>query len=140
MPSSGLIKTITLPNGNTYDVKDSALPVVSSSDNGKVLTVSGGIWSAETPQSSMPTVLSVTAAAGSWSSATPPTQTIHVTAEDGAGNCSDEIQGIKGTARILVNTNMFVHLYRSGVLQAAAFLALIALIRYTYGVYKRTLA
>jgi hypothetical protein len=67
-------------------------------------------------------------------------QTIHVTAEDGAGNCSDEIQGIKGTARILVNTNMFVHLYRSGVLQAAAFLALIALIRYTYGVYKRTLA
>lgn len=67
-------------------------------------------------------------------------QTIRVTAEDGAGNRSEGIQGVEGACRILVNTNLFVHLYRSGVLQAAAFLALIAVIRYAYGVYKRTLA
>lgn len=67
-------------------------------------------------------------------------QTIRVTAVDGAGNRSEGIQGMEGACRILVNTNLFVHLYRSGVLQAAAFLAMIAVIRYTYGVYKRTLA
>jgi hypothetical protein len=67
-------------------------------------------------------------------------QTIRVTAEDGAGNRSEGIQGAEGACRILVSTNLFVHLYRSGVLQAAALLTLIAVIRYTYGVYKRTLA
>ena len=67
-------------------------------------------------------------------------QTIRVTAEDGAGNRSEGIQGAEGACRILVSTNLFVHLYRSGVLQAAALLTLIAVIRYAYGVYKRTLA
>jgi hypothetical protein len=72
--------------------------------------------------------------------ANPKWQTIQVEAEDGAGNRSEAIQGMEGTVRILVSTNLLVHLYRSGILQAVAFLALIAIIRVGYGVYKRTLA
>jgi hypothetical protein len=72
--------------------------------------------------------------------ANPKWQTIEVEAEDGAGNRSEVIQGIEGNVRILVSTNLLVHLYRSGILQAAAFLALIAVIRVGYGVYKHTLA
>jgi hypothetical protein len=72
--------------------------------------------------------------------ANPKWQTIQVEAEDGAGNRSEAIQGMEGTVRILVSTNLLVHLYRSGILQAVAFLAMIAIIRVGYGVYKRTLA
>jgi hypothetical protein len=72
--------------------------------------------------------------------ANPKWQTIEVEAEDGAGNRSEVIQGIEGNVRILVSTNLLVHLYLSGILQAAAFLTLIAVIRVGYGVYKHTLA
>ena len=37
-------------------------------------------------------------------------------------------------------SNLMVHLYRSGVLPAIAFLTIVLAIRYGYGVYKRTLA
>lgn len=40
------IKKITLPNSTTQDVQDARLPDVTSSDDGKVLGVSSGLWSA----------------------------------------------------------------------------------------------
>ena len=62
-------------------------------------------------------------------------QTLRAAATDGAGNRSS------GTGyRVLVSSNLMVHLYRSGVLPAAAFLGLILAIWFMYGVYKRTLA
>ena len=62
-------------------------------------------------------------------------QTLRAAATDGAGNRS------RGTGyRVLVSSNLMVHLYRSGVLPAAAFLGLILAIWFMYGVYKRTLA
>lgn len=69
-------------------------------------------------------------------------QTLCVTAIDGAGNRSSGLTGIEGEERfrVLISSNLLIHLYRSGILPAAAFLALIALIRYGYGVYKHTLA
>ena len=62
-------------------------------------------------------------------------QTMRATAADGAGNRSSE-----AAYRILVSSNMMVHLYSSGALPAAAFLGLILAIRFSYGVYKHTLA
>lgn len=62
-------------------------------------------------------------------------QTLRVAATDGAGNRSSE-----AAYRILVSSNLMVHLYRSGVLPAAAFLGLILAIWFSYGVYKHTLA
>ena len=77
-------------------------------------------------------------ASGKW-------QTISAEAVDGAGNRSSGIQGLgQGDAneddasgavneetgyRVLVTSNLLVHLYRSGLLPAAAFLALIAVVR-----------
>ena len=40
------IKKIKLPDNTTEDINDSRLPVVTTTDNGKILSVSGGIWSA----------------------------------------------------------------------------------------------
>ena len=62
-------------------------------------------------------------------------QTLRATATDGGGNRSSE-----AGYRILVSSNLMVHLYSSGVLPAAAFLGLILAIWFTYGVYKHTLA
>ena len=77
-------------------------------------------------------------ASGKW-------QTISAEAVDGAGNRSSGIQGLgQGDAneddasgavneetgyRVLVTSNLLVHLYRSGLLPAVAFLALIAVVR-----------
>ena len=63
-------------------------------------------------------------ASGKW-------QTVSAVAEDGAGNqsrglqCSNNGSEITGY-RLLVNSNILVHLYRSGILPAAALLALAA--------------
>lgn len=62
-------------------------------------------------------------------------QTMRATAADGAGNRSSE-----AAYRILVSSNLMVHLYSSGILPAAAFLGLILAIRFSYSVYKHTLA
>ena len=62
-------------------------------------------------------------------------QTLRATATDGGGNRSSE-----AGYRILVSSNLMVHLYSSGVLPAAAFLGLILAVWFTYGVYKHTLA
>ena len=68
-------------------------------------------------------------------------QTLSVTAADEAGNRSSGIEGIGEVGwRVLVSSNLMVHLYRSGVLPAIAFLTIVLAIRYGYGVYKRTLA
>jgi hypothetical protein len=78
-------------------------------------------------------------------------QTLSAEATDGAGNRSSgisgisEISGIEGMPgeagyRVLVSSNLMVHLYRSGVLPAVAFLGLILAIWFSYGVYKHTLA
>ena len=92
-------------------------------------------------------------ASGKW-------QTLTAAAVDGAGNTSEGILGLEdsgernsdagstletadaedasGTAggetgyRVLVSSNLFVHIYRSGLLPAAAFLALAAVIRIRY--------
>lgn len=93
-------------------------------------------------------------ACGKW-------QTLRAEARDGAGNCSSGILGIgtesvkengteSGTEaaadreepgyRVLVSANLMVHIYRSGALPAAAFLALISAFHYGYTVYKHTLA
>ena len=62
-------------------------------------------------------------------------QTLRATATDGAGNRSSE-----AGYRVLVSSNLMVHIYSSGVLPAVAFLGLILAIWFTYGVYKHTLA
>lgn len=92
-------------------------------------------------------------------------QTLRAVAIDGAGNRSSGLAGIedkgagdKGTGekkagdksvgesenrdgcRVLVSENLMVHLYRSGLLPAAAFLAFLSAIWFAYSVYKRTLA
>ena len=72
-------------------------------------------------------------------------QTLRAVATDGAGNRSSGIQGIGGngsaeSCRVLVTSNLIVHLYRSGILPAIAFLALLSAFRYAYGVYKHALA
>ena len=91
-------------------------------------------------------------ASGKW-------QTLRAFAVDGAGNRSVKIEGLgkteeagsgsenRGDAgpddagyRVLVNANLLVHLYRSGILPAAAFLALVWAIHFGYSVYKHTLA
>ena len=45
------IKKIKLPDNTTVDINDSRLPAVTATDNGKVLSVSGGIWSANSKPS-----------------------------------------------------------------------------------------
>ena len=45
------IKKIKLPNNTTEDINDPRLPAVTATDNGKVLSVSGGIWSANSKPS-----------------------------------------------------------------------------------------
>ena len=91
-------------------------------------------------------------ASGKW-------QTLRAFAVDGAGNRSVKIEGLGKTKetgagtekiggegtdedgyRVLVSANLMVHLYRSGILPAIAFLALVSAIHYGYTVYKRTLA
>ena len=84
-------------------------------------------------------------------------QTLRVAATDGAGNRSCGFSGISWGSglsdksrsegmsdaagyRVLVSSNLMVHLYTSGVLPAVAFLGLILAIRFSYGVYKHTLA
>ena len=78
-------------------------------------------------------------------------QTLSAEATDGAGNRSGGISGISESSgiemmpgeagyRVLVSSNLMVHLYRSGVLPAVAFLGLILAIWFSYGVYKHTLA
>ena len=72
-------------------------------------------------------------------------QTLRAVAVDGAGNRSRGLQGIgeDGHAdgcRVLVSSNLMVHLYRSGILPAVAFLALLSAFRFAYSVYKRALA
>lgn len=72
-------------------------------------------------------------------------QTLRAVAIDGAGNRSSGIAGVKenenrDACRVLVSENLMVHLYRSGLLPAAAFLAFLSSIWFAYGVYKRTLA
>ena len=62
-------------------------------------------------------------------------QTLRVAATDGAGNRSSG-----NGCRVLVSSNLMVHLYSSGILPAAAFLGLILAIRFSYSVYKHTLA
>ena len=55
------------------------LPTVSNTDNGKVLTVSGGKWTAATPTAELPTVTSsnngevLTVVEGAWAAAALPT-------------------------------------------------------------------
>ena len=75
-------------------------------------------------------------AAGDW-------QTLHAQAQDGAGHRSSGMaEGtvyLKDGYRVLVSSNLMVHIYRSGILPAVAFLALAGVIRYIYGVYKHTL-
>ena len=70
MPTSGNINTITLPTGNSYDLRDSSKAVPSSA-------------------------LSLTLAAGSWTSATPPTQTLTAT---GVTSSNNIIVGLASTA------------------------------------------
>ena len=72
-------------------------------------------------------------------------QTLRAVAIDGAGNRSSGLAGVGDkevgdSCRVLVSENLMVHLYRSGLLPAAAFLALLSAIWFAYGVYKRTLA
>lgn len=71
-------------------------------------------------------------------------QTLEANAVDGAGNCSEELLGLKDDGEkgysVLVSADPIVHFYRSGLLPAAAFLAMIAAFHYAYSVYKRTLA
>ena len=68
-------------------------------------------------------------------------QNLEAVAEDGAGLTSVGMAGCDGPSyRVLVSENPLVHLYGSGILPAAAFLALVAAIRFAYSVYKRTLA
>ena len=84
-------------------------------------------------------------------------QTLRVAATDGAGNRSCGFSGISWGSglsdksrsggisdeagyRVLVSSNLMAHLYTSGVLPAVAFLGLILAIRFSYGVYKHTLA
>ena len=72
-------------------------------------------------------------------------QTLRAVAIDGAGNRSSGIAGVeenenRDACRVLVSENLMVHLYRSGLLPAAAFLAFLSAIWFAYGVYKRTLA
>ena len=43
------ITKIKLPNNTTLDIKDGRLPDTTSSDNGKILQVVSGSWSAVTP-------------------------------------------------------------------------------------------
>ena len=62
-------------------------------------------------------------------------QTLRVAATDRAGNRSSG-----NGCRVLVSSNLMVHLYSSGILPAAAFLGLILAIRFSYSVYKHTLA
>ena len=62
-------------------------------------------------------------------------QTLRVAATDGAGNRSSG-----NGCRVLVSSNLMAHLYSSGILPAAAFLGLILAIRFSYSVYKHTLA
>ena len=45
------IKKVKLPNNTTEDINDPRLPAVTATDNGKVLSVSGGIWSADSKPS-----------------------------------------------------------------------------------------
>ena len=83
-------------------------------------------------------------AAGNW-------QTLHAQAQDGAGHRSTGMMAAAGSGReegtlymadgyrVLVSSNLMVHIYRSGILPAASFLALAGLILYIYGVYKHTL-
>ena len=72
------------------------LPEVSSSDNGKVLSVNDGQWEAIEPAaSSSISVLSLIAVAGSWTSATPPTQILTAT---GVTANSNIIVGLADTA------------------------------------------
>ena len=40
------VSKIKLPDNNEYNIKDARIPSVSSSDNGKVMQVVGGAWSA----------------------------------------------------------------------------------------------
>ena len=64
------------------------LPTVSNTDNGKVLTVSGGKWTAATPTAELPTVTSsnngeiLTVSGGNWVSAAPVSQLPAVTATE----------------------------------------------------------
>ena len=72
-------------------------------------------------------------------------QTLRAEAIDGAGSRSPGMQGVgeDGHAdgcRVLVSSNLMVHLYRSGILPAVAFLALLSAFRFAYSVYKRALA
>ena len=72
-------------------------------------------------------------------------QTLRAEAIDGAGSRSSGMQGVgeDGHAdgcRVLVSSNLMVHLYRSGILPAVAFLALLSAFRFAYSVYKRALA
>ena len=72
-------------------------------------------------------------------------QTLRAVAIDGAGNRSSGLAGVgesnnRDSCRVLVSENLMVHLYRSGLLPAAAFLAFLSAIWFAYGVYKRTLA
>ena len=87
-------------------------------------------------------------------------QTLRVSATDGAGNRCSGLSGLRGSSvhsgasglgenegvidaagyRVLVSSNLMVHLYSSGILPALAFLGLILAIRFSYSVYKHTLA
>ena len=64
------------------------LPSVSGSDNGKVLTVSGGDWTAVTPTAELPAVSGsdngkvLTVSSGSWAAVTPTPELPAVTAAD----------------------------------------------------------
>jgi hypothetical protein len=87
-------------------------------------------------------------------------QTLRVSATDGAGNRCSGLSGLRDSSglsgasglgenegaidaagfRVLVSSNLMVHLYSSGALPAVAFLGLILAIWFSYGVYKHTLA